>query len=58
MRVGGIEFHELGEQDGGHIGRAHGQAGVAGIGFLNGIHAEGADGVGHGMELFGRILCH
>ena len=30
----------------GDVGHAHGGAGVAAVGFLHGIHAEGTDGVG------------
>jgi len=56
--VGGIEFHELGEQHGGHVGGAHRQARMAGIGFLDRIHAQCADGVGHQAGLLGRIRRH
>ena len=58
VRIGGVEFQELGEQHGGDVGGTHGQAGMAGIGFLDGIHAEGADGIGHGACLIRRILGH
>jgi hypothetical protein len=42
-----IELHDLGEQHRGDVGRAHRQAGMAGIGLLDRIHGQGADGVGH-----------
>ena len=47
VRLGGVEFQELREQHGGDVGRAHRQAGVAGIGLLDGIHGEPADRIGH-----------
>ena len=53
MGIGGVEFQELGEQHGGDVGRAHRQAGMAGIGLLHRIHAEGADGIGHGAGAVG-----
>jgi len=45
-RVGGIKFMKAGPQHGGDVGHAHGHAGMAGIGFLDGVDGEGADGVG------------
>ena len=56
LRIGGIEFQELGEQHGGDIGGAHRQAGVAGFGGFDGIHREGADGVGHAVMM--GASCH
>ena len=58
VRIGGIEFEELGEQHGGDVGGTHGQARMARIGFLDRIHAEGPDGIGHGACLIRRILGH
>jgi hypothetical protein len=43
----GIELHDLGEQHGGDVGAAHRQAGMAGIGLLDRVHGQGADGVRH-----------
>jgi len=42
-----IEFQEPGKQNGRHVGHAHGHAGVAGIGFLNGVSGKKTDGIGH-----------
>jgi hypothetical protein len=50
----GIELHHLGEQHGGDIGAAHGQAGMSRIGGLHGVHGKGADGVGHCI-VFGSV---
>jgi hypothetical protein len=47
VRVERIELQEAAEQHGGDIGHAHGHAGMAGIGLLDGVHGERADGVGH-----------
>ena len=47
FRVGGIELQELGKQHGRHVGGAHRQAGMAGIGLLHGVHGQRADGIGH-----------
>ena len=44
--MGRIELQELAEQHRGHIGHAHGHAGMAGIGLLHRIHGQRADGVG------------
>ena len=44
-----VVLQEVVPQDFGNIGHAHRCAGMARIGFLHGIHAEGADGIG---ELF------
>ncbi len=49
FQVGGIEFQEACEQDGGDIRRAHRQAGMPGLRLLDGVHREGADGVGHAV---------
>ena len=43
----GSNFRKLREQHGGDVGRAHRHAGMAGLGLLDGIHGQGADGVGH-----------
>ena len=58
VRVGGVELQELGEQHGRHVGGTHGQAGVAGVGLLDGVHREGTDGIGHVTGLFGGVLGH
>ena len=46
-RIGRVEFQEARKQDGGDIGRAHRQAGVARLRLLDRIHRQRADGVGH-----------
>ena len=46
VRIGGVEFQELREQHRRHVGRAHRQAGMAGLGLLDRVHGENADGVG------------
>ncbi len=58
MRIAGIKIEELGEQHRGKIRRTHGQAGMAGIGFLDGIHAEGANRIGHGFMHVGGGNSH
>ena len=45
--IGDVVFEMAREQHRGDIRGAHGQAGVAGFGFLDGIHGEGAHGIGH-----------
>ncbi|MNR58424.1 hypothetical protein D3C85_1794200 [compost metagenome] len=45
-RVGWVVFQEVIPQHFGDIGHAHRRAGVARIGFLYRIHAEGANGIG------------
>jgi hypothetical protein len=42
----GGEFQVAGEQHGGDVGHAHGQARMAGPGLLDGVHGERPDGVG------------
>ncbi len=42
-----VEVHGLREQYRCDVGGAHGQAGVAGIGFLDGVNRKEADGIGH-----------
>src|SRR5690606_30397439 len=37
----------------GHVGHAHGGAGVAGVGLLNGVHGQCADRIGHLWGLLG-----
>ena len=54
VRVLGIKAHEAGEQHRGDIGRAHRQAGMAGIGLLHGVHGEEADRVGHPVMFIKR----
>jgi hypothetical protein len=47
--VGGgrVEFQNAGEQNRRHIGEAHGQAGVAGLRLLYGVHGQCANRIGH-----------
>ena len=45
--IGRIEAQMLGEEDGCHIGHAHGHAWVARIRFLHRVHRQHADGVRH-----------
>ena len=47
VRVGGVELQMLGEEHRGDVGRAHRQAGMAGIGRLHRVHGKDADRVGH-----------
>ena len=47
FRIGSVEFQELGEQDGGDVGGAHRQAGMAGLGLLDSVHGKATDRVGH-----------
>ena len=54
FRVLGIEFQIAGEQNRGDIGAAHGEAGVAGIRLLDGVHGKEADGVRHPVMLVAR----
>ena len=51
VRVLRIEFQEAREQHGGDVGGAHRQAGMAGIGLLDGIHGKEADRIGHPVML-------
>ena len=53
-RIGRVEFEEAREQHGGDIGRAHRQAGMAGIGLLDRVHGQRADGVGHAVVIGAR----
>jgi hypothetical protein len=46
-RRGGVELQEPGEKHGGHVGHAHGHAGMAALRLLHRVHGERADGVGH-----------
>ena len=50
-RIGRVEFEEAREQDGGDIGRAHGQAGMAGLGLLHRVHGQRADGIRHAVVI-------
>ena len=43
----GVELQELGEQHRRHVGHAHRHARMPGLGLLDRIHGERADGVGH-----------
>ena len=53
-RIGGIEFEKLAEQHGRDIGCAHRQAGMPGLGLLDGVHRQRADGVRHAIVLGAR----
>ncbi len=44
-RVRRIVFMKAGPQHGGGVGHAHRHAGVAGVGFFNGVDGERADGI-------------
>ncbi len=54
--VGGVEAEVFAKEDGGDVGAAHGEAGVAGLGFFNGIEGEGADRVCNEVECGGVSL--
>jgi hypothetical protein len=41
-----------------HRGEGHGRAGVAGIGLLNGVHRQGADGVDGKQIEAGSVVGH
>ncbi len=58
LRVGGVEFQELGEQHRRHVGRAHRQAGVAGLRLLHRVHRQGADRIGHRGVIDARLHGH
>ena len=51
LRIGRIEFQELGEQHGRDVGRAHRQAGMPGLRLLHRIHRQRPDGVCHAVML-------
>ena len=53
-RIGRIEFQETREQHGGDVGRAHRQAGMAGLRLLDRVHRQRANGVGHAVMLGAR----
>ena len=53
-RIGRIEFQEAGEQHGRDVGRAHRQAGMAGLRPLDRVHRQRADGVRHAVVLGAR----
>ena len=53
-RIGRVEFEEAREQHGGDIGRAHGQAGMAGFGLLDRVHRQRADGIRHAVVIGAR----
>jgi len=53
-RIRRVEFQESGEQHGRHIGGAHRQSGVAGLGGFDRIHREGANGIRHAIMLGAR----
>ena len=56
--IGGVEFQEFRIQHRRHIGHAHRHAGVAGFRRFDGIHRQGADGVGHLLVRNGQAgLC-
>ena len=47
VRVGRVVLQMTRPQGHRHVGHAHGRAGVAGVGLLDGVHGQGTDGVGH-----------
>ena len=53
-RIGRVEFEEAREQHGGDIGRAHGQAGMAGIGLFDRVHCQRPDGIRHAVVIGAR----
>ena len=63
VRLVRVVAQELRPQHGGHVGQAHRGALVAGLGGVDGVHREDADGVGHlhGADghggAFGLSLC-
>jgi len=53
-RVRGIEMQKSGKQDGRHVGGAHRQSGMTGLGGFGRIHGEGTNGVRHAVVLSAR----
>ena len=53
---GGVEMLE--PEDGGDVGHAHGHAGVSGVGLLDDVHGETAEGVGGGGVFGGGEAAH
>ena len=51
VRILGIEFQEFREQNGCNVRGSHRHARMAGLGFLDGVHRQGADGIGHHLVL-------
>ena len=51
FRVFCVEFQKFGIEHSRHVGHSHWHSGVAGIGFLHGIHRQGTDGVGHVAQI-------
>ena len=51
VRRGRIELEVAREKDGRDIGGTHGKPGMAGLGALDGVHAERADRVRHALVL-------
>ena len=49
LGVGRVDAQVFEPEDGSHVGHAHRRAGMAGVSFLDGIHAEDADGCGKGL---------
>src|SRR5215475_2851214 len=47
VRIGRIKFQKSGEQDGGDVGRPHGQAGGTALRLLDRVHGERPNGVCH-----------
>ena len=54
LRIFRIVLQVVTPQHLGNIGHAHRRAGMSGIGFLDGVHGEGADGVGEGGSVRNR----
>ncbi len=53
-RIGRVEFEVAREQHGRDVGRAHRQAGMAGLRLLDGVHRQRADGVRHAVVVRAR----
>ncbi|MNV15823.1 hypothetical protein D3C71_1065620 [compost metagenome] len=53
LGVGRVVLEVAAPQRHGHVGHAHGGAGVAGVGLLNGVHGQCADRICHLLGLLG-----
>ena len=51
VRIAGAVLQMSAPQRHGDIGHAHRRAGVTGVGGLNRVHGQGADGIGHVVGL-------
>ncbi len=53
----GIDPEELGPHHDGDVGHAHGHAGMARVGFLDGVHRQALDGVdGELFDVLGHLI--